>query len=235
MLRAAIESPVAQTDAKLDALLLSRASHLEYRLDRYVDAEAMASRALAATRKSRDRATKVQSLNVLGTCALQLGRLDDARRYFKQALEAAAPEGQAQRVGSNARPPGARREGARQLCGGAATVVAIACCSTSRLGDSAEEALCLNNLGALCLTMREDDAAGVHLRQGLAICERDGIVGTRGYILSNLTELAMRTGDLAAAESHAGRAIEVATASGQPRGPVLGKDESRSPGRATRR
>jgi ATP/maltotriose-dependent transcriptional regulator MalT len=52
------------------------------------------------------------------------------------------------------------------------------------------------------------------LRQGLAICERDGIVGTRGYILSNLTELALRAGDLAAAESHAGHAIEVATASG---------------------
>ena len=36
---------------ELHSLLLSRASHLEYRLDRYADAEASASRALAATRQ----------------------------------------------------------------------------------------------------------------------------------------------------------------------------------------
>ena len=46
LLRAAIESPVAKADGKLDALLLSKASHLAYRLGRYVDAEAMALRAL---------------------------------------------------------------------------------------------------------------------------------------------------------------------------------------------
>ena len=213
LLRAAIESPVAKADGKLDALLLSKASHLAYRLGRYVDAEAMALRALEATRKSRDRATKVQSLNVLGTCALQLGRWDDARRYFKQALEATAPEGQASALAGTLDHLAL----VEKALGNYAEALRLSLQSLvqyQRLGDSAEEALCLNNLGSLCLTMREDDAAGVHLRQGLAICERDGIVGTRGYILSNLTELALRAGDLAAAESHAGHAIEVATASG---------------------
>jgi tetratricopeptide (TPR) repeat protein len=213
LLRAAIESPVAKADGKLDALLLSKASHLAYRLGRYVDAEAMALRALEATRKNRDRATKVQSLNVLGTCALQLGRWDDARRYFKQALEATAPEGQASALAGMLDHLAL----VEKALGNYAEALRLSLQSLvqyQRLGDSAEEALCLNNLGSLCLTMREDDAAGVHLRQGLAICERDGIVGTRGYILSNLTELALRAGDLAAAESHAGHAIEVATASG---------------------
>ena len=213
LLRAAIESPVAKADGKLDALLLSKASHLAYRLGRYVDAEAMALRALEATRKSRDRATKVQSLSVLGTCALQLGRWDDARRYFKQALEATAPEGQASALAGTLDHLAL----VEKALGNYAEALRLSLQSLvqyQRLGDSAEEALCLNNLGSLCLTMREDDAAGVHLRQGLAICERDGIVGTRGYILSNLTELALRAGDLAAAESHAGHAIEVATASG---------------------
>jgi DNA-binding SARP family transcriptional activator/tetratricopeptide (TPR) repeat protein len=213
LLRAAIESPVAKADGKLDALLLSKASHLAYRLGRYVDAEAMALRALEATRKSRDRATKVQSLSVLGTCALQLGRWDDARRYFKQALEATPPEGQASALAGTLDHLAL----VEKSLGNYAEALRLSLQSLvqyQRLGDSAEEALCLNNLGALCLTMREDGAAGVHLRQGLAICERDGIVGTRGYILSNLTELALRAGDLAAAESHAGHAIEVATASG---------------------
>jgi DNA-binding SARP family transcriptional activator/tetratricopeptide (TPR) repeat protein len=213
LLRAAIESPVAKADGKLDALLLSKASHLEYRLGRYVEAEAMALRALEATRKSRDRATKLQSLNVLGTCALQLGRWDDARRYFKQALEAAAPEGQANALAGTLDHLAL----VEKHIGNYAEALRLSLQSLvqyQRLRDSAEEALCLNNLGSLCLTMREDDAAGVHLQQGLAICERDGIVGTRGYIHSNLTELALRAGDLAAAESHASHAIEVATKSG---------------------
>ena len=63
-----------------------------YRLDRYQEAEAEATRALATTKRTRDTATKLQALNVLATCALRLGRLDDARRHFKQALGLASPE-----------------------------------------------------------------------------------------------------------------------------------------------
>ena len=81
-----------------------------------------------------------------------------------------------------------------------------------QLGDSAGEALCLNNLGSLCLARHEYEAAGAYLQQSLAICERDGIVSTRGFIFCNLMDLAMRTGDLAAARAHAERALEVANA-----------------------
>ena len=82
------------------------------------------------------------------------------------------------------------------------------------LGDSAGEALCLNNLGSLCLTRHEFEAAGIHLREALAICDRDGITSTRAFVLSNLTEVAMRTGDFAAAERHASRGLETANAIG---------------------
>ena len=86
LLRQAIESPLAQDDAALRALMLSKAAHLEYRLDRYGDAEASASRALAAVRRGGDQDTRVQALTVLACCALRMGRLADARRSFKQAL-----------------------------------------------------------------------------------------------------------------------------------------------------
>jgi ATP/maltotriose-dependent transcriptional regulator MalT len=66
----------------------------------------------------------------------------------------------------------------------------------------------------LSLAMRDDNAANSYLRQGLVICDRDGIVSTRGFILSNLTEVALRAGDLRAAESHARNALDAATATG---------------------
>jgi tetratricopeptide (TPR) repeat protein len=83
-----------------------------------------------------------------------------------------------------------------------------------RLGDAADEALCLNNLGALYLDRQEYESAGAHLREGLAICERHGLVSTRGLILANLAEIAMKTGDVAAADTYARRALEVAEAAG---------------------
>jgi tetratricopeptide (TPR) repeat protein len=75
-------------------------------------------------------------------------------------------------------------------------------------------ALCLNNLGSLYLVMNDHEAAEPHLHEALAICERDGLVSTRGYVLANLTEVAMRCGDLGSAEALAERALEVAGATG---------------------
>ena len=145
LLSQAVQSPVAQSDAQLQSLLLSRAAHLEYRLNRYAAAEATATRALAATRRgSSDYATKRQAYNVLATCALQLGRLEDARRYFKQALDSNTPESHAhgtavtldhlalveKRLGNYDE---ALRLSLQSLV------------QHRQLGDSAGEALCLNN------------------------------------------------------------------------------------------
>ena len=62
--------------------------------------------------------------------------------------------------------------------------------------------------------MNETDAAVAHLREGLAICERDGLVSTRSFIFSNLADAAFKSDDMAAAESHANQAIAIATAVG---------------------
>src|SRR6202007_70513 len=61
-----------------------------------------------------------------------------------------------------------------------------------RLGAVADEALCLNNLGALYLDRQAYESAGAHLHEGLAICERHGLVSTRGLILANLSAISLK-------------------------------------------
>jgi tetratricopeptide (TPR) repeat protein len=166
---------------------------------------------LKATRRSRDYATRRQALNVVATCALQLGRLDDARRYFKQTLDSGSPEDQAHRTAVTLDHLAL----VEKRLGNYAEALRLSLQSLvqhRQLGDNAGEALCLNNLGSLCIARNEYEAARAYLQQGLAICERDGIVTTRGLIFCNLMDLAMRTGDVTAAQSHADRALEVAHA-----------------------
>lgn len=213
LLGQAIDSPLAQANLDFQALMLSRASHLEYRLDRYAEAEAHAQRVVTMTRRSRDRTARLQALNVLGTCAVRMGRLAEAKRYFNQRLELASPDGHAHAAAVTLdhlalieKQLGHYTEALRL------SLQSLA--EHRRLGDSAGEALCLNNLGSLQLVMREDMAAAEHLREGLSICERDGLLSTQAFILTNLTEATMRAGDLPSAEAYGSRAIEVAGATG---------------------
>jgi predicted ATPase len=213
LFRQALESPLTQRDPKAAALLLSIASHFEYRMDHYASAEANAARALAATRENGDRATRKQALNVLATCALRLGRLDDARHFFKQVLEEATPDDDAQSM-ADTLDHLALLEKSRGQYDEALRLSLQSLGQYRRLADVAGEALCLNNLASLHLARHDYEAAGVHLREALEICERAGIVNTRGYILANLIEVELNKGDLAAAEAHARRALEVATRTG---------------------
>lgn len=213
LLREAIDSPVAEADPSLQALVLSRAAHLEYRLDRYEEAEAHAKRVLTMTRRSGDRDARLQALNVVGTCAFRMGRLKEAKRYFTQRLELASPAEQAHTTAVTLDHLALIE---KQL-GNYAEALPLSLRSLAehrRLGDSPGEALCLNNLGSLQLMMRENDAAAAHLREGLAICERDGINGTKAFVLTNLAEASMRSGELVAAQAHVKRAIETATSTG---------------------
>jgi tetratricopeptide (TPR) repeat protein len=82
------------------------------------------------------------------------------------------------------------------------------------LGDVAGEALCLNNHAALYLAKQDYAAAGPYLRESLLLCDRDDLIGTRPYVLANLTEVELRSGDVAAAEECARRALDAATAVG---------------------
>ncbi len=213
LLRQVIDSRVAQGAPELQVLMLSRASHLEYRLDRYAEAEEHARRVMTLTRGKRANAARLQALNVLGTCAYRLGRLTEAKRHFTQRLQLASPKDHAHaravtldHLALIEKQLGHYTEALRL------SLQSLA--EHQRLGDSAGEALCLNNLGSLQLVMRENEAAAEHLKEGLAICERDGLLGTKAFVLTNLTEAAMRAGDLNAAESYGARAIEVATTTG---------------------
>jgi tetratricopeptide (TPR) repeat protein len=213
LLRQALDSPAIQANAPLHTILLSKASHLEYRLDRYLEAEQSAKRVLSTARRGGSRAARLQALSVLGTCAFRLGRLTEARRRFKEALDAGSPEDPAELL-ANTLDHLALIEKALGNYEEASSLALKSLAEYRRLGDSAEEALCLNNLGSLQLLLGEDASAAMYLREGLAICERDGLISTQAFILTNLTEVAMRSGDLDGAEAYCARASQTAMSTG---------------------
>jgi predicted ATPase/Tfp pilus assembly protein PilF len=228
MLQHALDAPAALADRPLHALLTSRLAHLQYRLDRYAEAQATASRALEASRliprgpdavpepgasRTRQRAARAQSLVVLGACALRLGQLDDARRCFRQAQRLAAsgtdPHRSAALLDNMAlvEKAAGRYEEALRLSNASLL-------EYRRMGHAAGEALCLNNLGTQLVDQGDYVQGEARLREALALCERHGIATTRTLVLANFTELAIKTGDLDAAQRHGARALDAAKATG---------------------
>lgn len=213
LLREAIDSPLAARDAALHTLFTAQAAHLEYRLDRYAQAQADASRALASAQLPRDLAAKIQALTVLASCAMQTDRLEEARTLYRQSLELVRTE-------QNPHNKAATLDNlalVEKRLGHYDEALRLSLESLAQhrlLGDSAGVALCLNNLGALYKQMQDWDSAVVHWREGLAISERDGLVQTRGYLLTNLAEAALRDGNLDMAWRDAERGLEVAQATG---------------------
>lgn len=213
LLEEALGAAFVKNDAKLYARLLARAAHLEYRLDRYANAQANANAALAATRRNADPGTRRQACTVLGACALRLGRLEDARKHFKQGLAEALPgqEAHAQAVtldhlalvekamGNYAEAQRLSRESLAQH---------------RSLGDVAGVALCLSNLGQLNIVLHDYAAAETYLREALAICEQAGIVNTQAFALANLVEVALRRNALDEAAAFARKGLEVAGTTG---------------------
>ncbi len=206
-------SPTANADVGLQALLLSSIAHLEYRLDRYGDAEATARRGLNLAEQMGNHDATLQCLKVLGACYLRLGRLADAKHFFAQALKqapaaldphsAAAVLDNMALVEKNA----GRFQTALKL-----SLRALA--EHRRLGSVAGEALCLNNLGALYLDRDDPASAAMYLREGLALCERHGLLNTRALTLTNLTGIAILSGDHDEAQALGKRALEVVESAG---------------------
>jgi tetratricopeptide (TPR) repeat protein len=197
----------------LKARLLAAGAHLEYRLDRYAEAEANASKALAAVQAAPDHEAQLQAIKVLGGCSLRRGRLDDAERYFRQALEVAPPDVDPRNAAAMLDNLALieKRQG-RFAQSQRLSMQSLA--QFRRLGDFAGEALCLNNLGDLHLVQGDYAQAIVWLREGQTICQRHGLAGTLALILTNLTECAVSTGDVAAGQLHARQALEAAAATG---------------------
>jgi predicted ATPase/DNA-binding SARP family transcriptional activator len=213
LLRAAIESRPTRADPRFEPLLASAAAHLEYRLDRYIAAEASATWALAASRGTRDHDTRLLCFRVLGACCLRLGRYADAGRWFEQALQQSPastdPRNAAAMLDNLALVEKMMGRYAESLRMSMQSLV-----QHRRLADVAGEALCLNNLGALQMDQGARESAAEHLAAGLALCDRHGLVNTRGLILANLAALALNRGDLDSAQTHALRALEVVELTG---------------------
>jgi tetratricopeptide (TPR) repeat protein len=208
LLREAIDAPACQAEVATWAGLLAQLAHLEYRIDRYDAAQASAERALAALRKAPAHDAQIQALTVLASCALQTGRLLDARTLYQRTLALAPPDllahNRAAVLGNLALVE--KRLGnypqALQL-----HIESLA--QHRRIGDSAGVALCLNNLATMYMLLGQWDAAAVHLAECLSIAERDGLVAIQSYARTNLADVARQRGDLDAATLHVERGLEL--------------------------
>jgi tetratricopeptide (TPR) repeat protein len=216
MMREAAASHAAAEDASLGVLAKACASHLEYRLDRYPQALAVAEAAFAAADPERDGDAHVQALKTLAACSFRLGRLDDARRHYQTALDA--------------RPASVHPNHAAAMLDNLALIEhalgndneALELSRRSlaihrQLGDAAGVALCLNNLGTMHMDLQDFAQADVCLREGLAIAERQGLTATRTLVLINLAQVAVEVEDDEAAvarwSARARRPTRAATAS----------------------
>ena len=209
----ALSSPAVERDPSLRPRLRSVIAHLQYRLDRFAEAEASANAALAATREADDPDTHLQGQIVLGACALRLADYERAGRCFRRALAIAPPEQNPQNAAalflnlaliekSLGRFEESRALHVRSLH------------QYERLGDAGGQALCCNNLGDLELELGNARAAVPYLQEGLALCDRHGLVSTRMLVLANLSEASLRAGADDDADRHARRALDAAEPAG---------------------
>lgn len=213
LLALALQSPAVQAQRTLEAALLSLHAHMEFRLDRYADARASATRALQALRQGSQAEPRLLCLLVLGRCALHQGDRELARTLLNRALTLCSGSRDA---GARASVLGTlamveRAAGARH----AALARSIEVLEEQRrLNSPAGEAASLNTIAALHLDAGEFELAAARLKPALALCDRHGLVATRGGVLSNLVGVATGLGDHAAAEDYAQRSLEHARATG---------------------
>lgn len=213
MLRHAIASSAVLDDPKLHALVLGKAAHLEYRLDRYVDAIATATLGMKIVAATPDADAQAQCLKVLGTCHLRLGHHEVAKRFFEKSLKLALACSDV-RHRSAMLSSLALVQKALANYDEALRVSIEAFELQRRVGDVAGEALSLNNLAALHIERQQFEAAGEYLKPALVLCERHGLATTRVYVLTNLATVATKTGQHEAAEAYGARALEHAQAIG---------------------
>ena len=194
--------------------ILVATAHLEYRLDRYAEAEALATLALAGGRRVGDAHTQQLSATVLGACALRLGRVDDAQRWLEAALRVAKRAGDATHIAGTLDNLG-MIEKSRGRLDAAIALYQQALLQHRAMGDAGAEAMSLNNLGVVHVLRGQSDVAREMLRAGRALCERHGLPSVRCMIENNLADLALEAGDLDATLSHARAALELSETTAQ--------------------
>jgi len=199
----------------LQARLSVSHAQLEYRLDRYALAEASANRALALTRggEKADDQSRLQCLQVLGTCALRHGRLEQARQHFEQALRHAP----ASRDPHNAATTLDHLALVHKGLGDHDEALRLSLESLAQhrsLGGDAGIALCLSNLASLQLDRGETASVEGYLQEALALAERHGLEQTRVLAVANLAYAALLRGELDRAWAQGTRAVELGRAAG---------------------
>jgi len=212
LMRQAIDAPPLRGDRALQAWLLARAAHFEYRLDRYADAHALAGRALAIG--SADAGTRQQAHGVIGTTALRQGRHAEALACFEEVFEIAEQGGDA----ATAAAALDHQALAQKYLGRYDTALTLTLEALARyraLGQVVGEAICLANLGGLHLVRDEAAAAETYLLEAVALCEREGLAGPLQYALGNLCDIDLRFGRLDAGQAHGEQLASLARASGQ--------------------
>ena len=209
----ALAAPVSEATPGLRPLLLAAVAHLRYRLDRYAMAIETATAGLAETRPDADHDARLQCFKVLGAGNFRLGRLADARRFYRQALAEAPAAGDPHNAAAMLDNLALVEKGLGHY-DESLRMSTESLAQHRRLGDPAGEALCLNNLSALQNDLGDFASALANARASLALCERHGLVGTRVFVVANLAELSMKLGELEAARDHAARGLELAQATG---------------------
>jgi tetratricopeptide (TPR) repeat protein len=165
--------------------------------------------ALAMRLEVGDRAGAAATLNNLGLLADNLGRPDEAARYYEQALVIfravgdRADEGTAlHNLGTLADPDEAARYYQQALA------------IRRAVGDRSGEAATLQNLGTLAQERGQLDEAAQHLQQALAIFREVGERAGEGAALHNLGALAQKRGQLDEAARYYQQALAIRRAVG---------------------
>ena len=170
--------------------------------------------ALAHTAAGADHDARLQCFKVLGACSFRLGKLADARRFYRQALAQAPAEGDPHNAAAMLDNL-ALVEKAMGHYDEALRMSTESLVQHRRLGDVAGEALCLNNLSTL-----QSDLGDYAERAGECPCQPGAVRASRPGRARAATssptsrELTLKLGELDAARGHATSALELALATG---------------------
>jgi predicted ATPase/DNA-binding SARP family transcriptional activator len=209
IMRAALEASRAIAD--IPALRIGLAQ-LEYRMDSYAQAFEQIEAALLLLRGKRESIQRVACMQLIGSLNLRTGKYGEARRAYREALRLTPPtHTRLQAIMLDHLALVEKRAGRFDE----SIEMSLRALEQFRaVGYHAGEALCLNNLAALLNDRGRFEEARGHLKVALALCERHGLVSTRVYVLTNLVECDLYTGNLEGADANAGTAIELAHAGG---------------------
>lgn len=218
LMQQAMAAERATDDPKVVPALAAPAAWLAYRLDRYAEAEALGSKALAAggsdSERNGDSTLAFQAATVLGATCFRVGRADDARRWFERALGLAKKSGNPNNIAGTLDNLGLVARGVGDL-DEALRLYRQALLRHREVGDAGGEAICLNNLGVVHILRGEVDAAQTVLHDARQLSERHGLPSTRSMVEVNLANVAMKSGAAELAQTHARRGLELAEQTGQ--------------------